>query len=519
VTVYWVVWDAAANWIVDRLDAEGALPAVRALRTGGARAAGRPPTPNCQTPPSLATLFTGTSTREHGVTGFTVPDGKVFGAHRSGFGAEFPARPPIWRVLGDHGLRSAFVHTPWVFDDSGHVGPYVDAAIEAYNGRLAMHEVLAGDGDWPVGGFPVRVDGSVLHAGGVAHELTPAGGWVPVRLDPRTGFWVRYLGDRLVRTGTWQVRVGGTNAPLVRDLADTPVFAGIGVGSLYREGLFGPRLVDGGDGGAEREFMSSVDCIVRSFSAAVTAVLSRHNADLVVIYLPWTDDVGHEMLGWCDPRSGAYRPDATEQVWPYLRQCYQDADRVLGQVLGRAGDQDTVLLCADHGMVGSTHLLHVNEILIEAGLAERADDGGLDLVRSTVVYHPANNGQLVVNSDLVAPGLTESVLAKAKDALRDYVTGFLDGCYLVLRDDWQPSDVVDGGKVLRPLVKSGSHVVNTGDGRLHATFAVKGPGIPPGVDLGVVDNSLGARVASHQLGVGERPDLSAAHDIRGGRPR
>lgn len=514
-TVYWVVWDAAADWIVDRLDTEGALPAVRALRTGGARAAGRPPTPNCQTPPSLATLLTGTSPREHGVTGFTVPDDKVFGAHRSGFGAEFPARPPIWRVLGDHGLRSAFVHVPWVFDDSDHVGSYVDAAIEAYSGRLAGHDVLAGDGDWPVGGFPVRVDGPVLYAGGVAHELAPERGWVPVRLDSRTGFWVRHLGDLLVRTGTWQVRVGGSNESLVRDLADTPAFAGEGVGPLYRRGLFGPRLVDGGDGSAERNFMSSVDCVVRSFSTAVTAVLSQHNADLVVIYLPWTDDVGHEMIGWCDTRSGAYRPDVADQAWEHLRQCYQDADRVLGQVLSRAGDQDTVLLAADHGMVGSTHLLCVNELLIEAGLAGRAEDGGLDLAESTVIYHPANNGRLVVNPDLVAPALAESILAKAKDALRDYVTGFLDGCYLVLDDDWQPSATVDGGKVLRPLGKSGSHVVNTGDSRLHATFAVQGPGIPQGVDLGAVDNSLGALVASHQFGVGERPDVLAAHDRRG----
>lgn len=37
-TVYWMVWDAAARWIVDRLEAEGALPAVSELRARGCRA-------------------------------------------------------------------------------------------------------------------------------------------------------------------------------------------------------------------------------------------------------------------------------------------------------------------------------------------------------------------------------------------------------------------------------------------------------------------------------------------------
>src|SRR5687768_12321598 len=113
-TVYWLVWDAAAHWIVDRLDHEGSLAAVRRLRSAGVRAAARPPSPNCQTPSSLATLFTGTSSAEHGVTGFNVPGGDddPVELQRSGFDPSFPARPPVWRVAQQQGLRVAFVHAP-----------------------------------------------------------------------------------------------------------------------------------------------------------------------------------------------------------------------------------------------------------------------------------------------------------------------------------------------------------------------------------------------------------------------
>jgi hypothetical protein len=544
-TVYWTVWDAGARWIVDRLDAEGALPNVRRLRERGCRAAARPPAPNCQTPPSLATLFTGTSTAEHGVTGFDVPGGTDTAAYATGFAPGFPKRPPVWRALAGRGVRSAFVHAPWVFGADGGVGPEVDAAIEAYGSRVARHDLLVLTPEavaaWPAGPHPVevetRADRVVLRAGGAGHELTEAAGWTPVALDGDTGFWVRLRettrGRALIRTGTWRRRIAGADPVLTEALAGTPVFAGEGVGSFYRAGLFGPRLIDGGDGSAEREFTASVECAVRSFTAAARAVLDGHRADLVVVYLPWTDDAGHELTGWCDERSAAHRPDVADRIWESVRHCYQAADAVLGAVLDRAGPQDTVLLGADHGMVGSTHLAHLNEALIGAGLAARAAGGGLDPHASEVVYHPANNGSLHVNHTGLAHGRVpadriDATMRRALAALRalrapdgspGVVRGFLDPlggpldeaapgplAFVALGDDYQPSAVTDGGPVLRPITKSAAHVVNTGDARLHATFAAAGPGLPEGADLGEVENTLAARIVLHRFAAGPAPE-------------
>ncbi len=70
--VLWVIWDGASFDVVEQLLGSGDLPVLAAL-TGGRVLPLEPLSPNCQTSPSLASLFTGESVVEHGVTGFRTP--------------------------------------------------------------------------------------------------------------------------------------------------------------------------------------------------------------------------------------------------------------------------------------------------------------------------------------------------------------------------------------------------------------------------------------------------------------
>jgi len=580
-TVYWLIWDAAAHWVVDRLDRQGALPAVRRLREQGCTAAARPPRPNCQTPPSLATLFTGTWPSEHAVTGFDVPGAGGQGPAGSlpGFHPSFPAVDPVWRTLGRAGRRSAFVHVPWVFDADGGLPPYVDAAVEAYSRRLARPGALPVDDrrvrTWDLGGHPLTVrtssgDHLSVTVGDRTHRLHQHDEWLPVPLASGAdapGTWLRHLRtdgrSLLLHTGAWDLRTAGADRELTDRLRTTAppitapptptgahVFAGESVGALYRDGTLGPRLAEGGDGTAEDLLLSSARCVARSFAAAATTVIRHHTADLVVIYLPMTDDIGHELLGWCDPCSAAHRPDIAERLWTHVRTCYQWADDVLALALDHAAADDTVLLTADHGMVGSSHQLHLNDVLIQAGLATAAPDGHVDCARSTVYYHPANNGSLwhacapapaapapvtpdepAVTATPAAPAHA-AAMRRAMTALvatthpgtgRSVVRGFTDDrgeplsvpaldapppvVHVVLHDDYQPtSRLSGGGEPLQPLAKTAAHVVNTGSPRLHAIFAAAGPGIAPGTRLGTVDNTLPASLVLARAGSGTTTD-------------
>jgi hypothetical protein len=543
VSVVWLVWDAAAAWAVDRLEAEGALPALTRLRAAGVYGRCRPPGPNCQTPAGLATLFTGTRSTEHGITGFDLParDGEAVDRQHPGFGPGLLRRPTVWQRLLVSGGSFASVHAPWVLTPDEPPGPGVVAAVEAYSTRLDRAQVLPlprhGELHWPVAGEPVTVvvtpDGVRLTT--AAEQVTVGPNWVPVRLPGGSGFWVALvrLADRrpaLVRTSSWVRRAAGSDAGLVGRFLDGPVFAGEGVKRLYRAGTFGPRLVDGGRGQAEEVFVGSLAAVASSFADAAGAVLAGPLPDLTVIYLPYTDDAGHELLGWCDTRSAAYRPDVAGQIWTWLRLIYGWADEVLAAVLERTGPQDTVVLSADHGIVGSAWQVYPNRVLADAGLLHHNDSGGIDAGRSTAVYSPANNGTLLVNHEgrpggrvprehcgqamaaamtaLLARPLPEGVAgpavvgfvdAEGRPLRPDVLPADADIAYLVLSDDYQPSGSVSEGEWLQPMTKSGAHVVNTADPRLHATVAARGPGLATGGELGVLNNTVSAQWVSAAL--------------------
>ena len=70
-TVFWVVLDGAAAWVVDGLVERGRLPALAQVRTAGTYGALEPPSPNCQTPPARWAPWTGARPIEEGLLGLT----------------------------------------------------------------------------------------------------------------------------------------------------------------------------------------------------------------------------------------------------------------------------------------------------------------------------------------------------------------------------------------------------------------------------------------------------------------
>jgi Type I phosphodiesterase / nucleotide pyrophosphatase len=538
--VYWMVWDAAAAWVVDRLVSQGRLPAVAALREAGLRAQARPPAPNCQTPPSLATLFTGTSPERHGVTGFWVPAGG--GCHplsqTPAFTPGVCREPMVWDRLGEAGLRSAFVHVPWVFDGSGAVPGYVDAAVEMFSRRRARPGVFelpvrGARSVWQIAGHELVVevlDPETVRVGPLT--LCRAAGWQPLRLPdgvtPMVSLFEVQGRLRLAHTGAWQERCAGEDSSLVGALRAEGASIGEGLGAEYREGRLGNRMAEGGDGTAEAVFSSSLRCVSYSFARMTRTMIQGHRADLVVIYLPMTDEVGHELLGWCDETSEAYRPDLASRAWSMVADCYRQADDILASVLAKATPRDTVVLSADHGMAGVGATFYPNAALVRAGLAvpDEDPDAGADTSRSDVLYHRAGNGLLTVNRSDYPGGRVSSadaprVLGRAIVVLgqvvhprtgRPVLRAVVDvaghpidlesasEAYLVLDGEILPSpDVPEDLSIFGPPLRNAAHTINNGDPRLLATMAAAGPGLGRGGDLGVIDNAEVASLVLAQL--------------------
>lgn len=514
-TVFWVVWDGAPEWIVRRLADSGDLPVLARLRRAGIHA-GLPATvPNCQTPTGLATLFTGMEPSEHGVTGFWVPGGPAgLKGQRRAFDPGVLRRPPVWDVVP--GLRAVFLHAPWTGAAAarGSAPPAALAAVEAFNTRATREGFLElGTGQhtgWRRGGTTFLVsrdrDGRYTVSGpdGSAEQVGDA--WIAIG-PAGAREWFRRVGDRVISTARFEQRVAGRDSRLTGRLTDALAmagsFAGEALGSLYRAGALGVPCSAGGDGSAEGRLLDGVDLVLRPFTAAVRAVgdaVSPADFDLLVLYVPVSDDVGHEILGPATSGNPAHEPAAE-----LLRATYRRLDTLLGELLECAAPGDTVIVCADHGMTPADRTCYVNNVLVRAGLAEPAADlaDGADVGSSRAWYHLVNNGLLLANHRSLPGGFlgddaAADALAAAMTALtvpqdgQPVVTGFCDergrpisappqgswSVYVLFADGCMPwPDCTPGGEPVGAPLRSGAHHTNNGDSRLRAAFtAARLPG-------------------------------------------
>jgi predicted AlkP superfamily phosphohydrolase/phosphomutase len=114
--------------------------------------------------------------------------------------------------------------------------------------------------------------------------------------------------------------------------------------------------------------------------ASQKVIQNYSDADLYIFYQPCTDDIGHELMGLCDPLSKAFHERDWEKNWQYIRDVYQAADRHLGTILALFQNQCTVVISSDHGMAGINHTIYVNEYLKKAGLLDFDWQGIMELI-------------------------------------------------------------------------------------------------------------------------------------------
>jgi predicted AlkP superfamily phosphohydrolase/phosphomutase len=513
----WVIWDGASFDVVQALLDAGDLPALRAV-TGGRVLPVEPLSPSCQTPPSLASLFTGGTILEHGVTGFAMPDrapGATFVDVRSGFERAAVRRPLIWEDLAARGVRVGLSHVPWTAAGTTPA-PERTIAIHAYERCLEPPRVvrLGADGPGLDGPLAVREcdDGYEVTAGETgervlvhpASTLRLAG--PPLRLGPgratRVAALARPDGARLlVHTGLWDLRAEPAGLQGRLDAA-VGAFAGKTLGDAYHDGDLGLRAMEGGDGAAEDALEESARAEVECFTRGAELLLREGWPDgLLVSYLPTIDEAQHELFRWWD--SGE---EPAARAREALRRAYGLADRHLARLLTGAGAACAVVVSSDHGAGALRRRCHPNETLARAGLTGLDERGRIDVRASRAAYHPAGNGSVWVNvagrpGGLVA-GESRGAVAEAAEralrAVRDPLTGgapfdvrrvdeaerdALGDLLLGLRPgyEWTWRQAPDGSE-LSDTPKGGTHGTPTGESTLRGILAVGDGRVAAGLD-------------------------------------
>lgn len=278
----------------------------------------------------------------------------------------------------------------------------------------------------------------------------------------------------------------------------------------YKSGLFGPTLVEGGSGEAERRIVEIVRRDCELLYAGTRWAWENLRPRLLTHYTPMSDSAGHTWIGLLDPDLPGHDPDLAAKIWPHYIKLFQLQDEWLGKVIDLVGNDAVVALFSDHGMEGISKYLNVQGVLEQAGLAAQSGRN-IDLTKTQIACAAWEDFSLTVNradrkGGIVAPGEVESVLTQATAALlsvRDPETNLP-----VVTSVWRARDVpglgVSGGacgdlyfdlapgyyprrSFGAPVTKvtsewrEGVHGFYPERRKMHSILYVRGPGIRPGL--------------------------------------
>ena len=231
----------------------------------------------------------------------------------------------------------------------------------------------------------------------------------------------------------------------------------------YASGRLGPTRAEGGDGAAESRLLEVAGAVADSALAHLDAAASLPDWNLIALYLPMADEMGHLLYGRLDERLPSHYPPLAEALQPVLAGAFAEVDRVLGRLFALAETSGAhLLVLSDHGMSGTDRLLHVNVALERAGLLAFGADGTVDLSRTQAMLLTTADGSVGINrasrpAGIVPPGQEAAVLAAVRTALlairadgEPVVTGFLEP---VVRGRVQPGGATTGD--LFPLLRPG----------------------------------------------------------------
>ncbi len=176
----------------------------------------------------------------------------------------------------------------------------------------------------------------------------------------RTGVYLRLFefsdSDFLLyRTSAQELGSSGVSFDL---LTSDGAFVGNSAVSLYERGYFGKRLVEGGDGSAERRYLETLELVVRQMTRHLLALESRLRPRLLVGYYPVVDDFEHLWFGWATT--------GVKSINPYRSWGYAALDEGLRSVIRRFRN-DSIVFSSDHGMAGNTHEIRMGALLAELG--------------------------------------------------------------------------------------------------------------------------------------------------------
>lgn len=313
--------------------------------------------------------------------------------------------------------------------------------------------------------------------------------------------------------------------------------------TAYARGWLGPRLWEGGDGTAEQRFLETVALSARQLGRLTEFGVRRTDWSVLVTYLPFPDEFSHHWLGFLSPGLPGHDPALAARLQPYWDRGLALIDQQIGLVEELAGPDTIVALAGDHGQAPVHRVVRPNAALRAAGLLAVGGDGKVDLARTKALYFLPGAGHVLINKasrpgGVVAPADEAAVAAavrRALTAVRDPRTGerlvldVLDArggpgpfglggpnggdLYLSVAPGTDVEPALDGPAAAE-VAPYGAHILDPARPEMQALFALAGPGVKAGADLGVIRHVDVAPTLCELLGLAP-PAQAVGHVLSG----
>lgn len=403
--VKWAVIDGLPFWLLRKYLDSATMPNLARLMAQGAITPLEPLWPNCQTPPSLFSIWSGVPASQHGIFGFDTPHGEQPGAFRNGFTNWPDTVEMVWERWARAGHDVRLNHVPFV--NEAKLGDRLVARSSVY-GEVLYDSCLFVDAirlaighyDLTLTLQPLNEQQALLHIDGECVKLTrkltcdvfidvalpaPLDGTLTLMLcrNDKGRLEVALLGkNRYRRSGREPERTGhspGTD------------FCHASLAKLYRSNALGLKKGQGGKGEAEKKLFASLARVHQSFSQELQVSFAQRDAVLTVGYYPVIDLALHEILN-IEPLA-----QHDSEIAGYFRQIMQWAETLVSALEKSCRADELLVINSDHGMQPVSDIYYLNSYLARQGWLVFDASGEIDYANTRAAYHPAENGTLLIH--------------------------------------------------------------------------------------------------------------------------
>jgi len=170
----------------------------------------------------------------------------------------------------------------------------------------------------------------------------------------------------------------------------------------------------------EEEYVAREERFAEYVGNAVKLELARGDWDLLLVYVPIIDGLGHRYL-LDDPRQAEYGDESgarRKRFADFIARGYRKMDAILGSWLAASPDTNFIVV-SDHGMVPTHSVVLLNNALAAAGLRVSGADAEVRAISSGASAQVYVNSKRRFAHGIVADADVPGVVARITGALRE----------------------------------------------------------------------------------------------------